>query len=305
MIPPPYPPSPPPGQHPEGWIEGIDVSKWQSRIDWVRAYNDGGVRFAWIKASEALFEDGAYRGHVTNAMRVDSPDGKSAGDIFLGAYHFLRNDVDPIKQAERFASLIPIASELPPMLDVEHAYFDHKSPPPWAQITDASKRIEAHAHACASEVERLTGRRVVIYTGPYYFAHRTDTLANGRPLFVAQYYQRTLTANDRPKLPLAWSDWAVWQWAGDDGRVEGVEGPCDRNYFQGDRDALERFCLASILGQTTEVLPTHDEANTEQGAAWRMFRAYESLREDYSDEQDTFHDECFNFGMNRGRDGCE
>jgi GH25 family lysozyme M1 (1,4-beta-N-acetylmuramidase) len=279
--------------HPEQWVDGIDVAIYQhNKVDWNTARTSGNVNFAWIKSSEATFQDSAFEAHA-----------KKADDalVLTGPYHFLRNNVDPIKQAERIASLCHLAPDLPPMLDVEDPYFDFKNPPPWAKVIELSKRIEEVAHACATEIERLTGRICVIYTGAYYFAHKTLDLALNRPLFVAQYYCSGFNEQSRPKTPLAWSDWHIWQWAGDDGRVPGVSIACDRNYFHGNQEQFTNWLQQTHTVGAKDV-SENDPTNTEQGSRWQLYRATEAIkeqREDYCDEQEEFHRECFNFGMQR------
>ena len=94
-------------------VPGIDVSYWDSGIDWPKVRATG-QRYVFIKASEGdsyadpTFDDN-WRGE------------KSAG-LLRGAYHFVRSNVDPKKQATKFIDYVKSMNddgELPPVLDLE------------------------------------------------------------------------------------------------------------------------------------------------------------------------------------------
>src|SRR5262245_51070496 len=61
-------------------IHGIDVSKYQGAIDWEAAKSKGGVRFAWIKATEG--------GDRKDDRFEENWRGARAAGIPTGAYHF-------------------------------------------------------------------------------------------------------------------------------------------------------------------------------------------------------------------------
>lgn len=90
------------------FVEGIDVSWYQKKIDWQEVATS--KVFAFIKATEGVtLEDKAFASNWTGA--------RTAG-VLRGAYHFFHPSADPIKQAEFFLSTV-VTCELPPVLDVE------------------------------------------------------------------------------------------------------------------------------------------------------------------------------------------
>ena len=112
------------------------------------------------------------------------------------------------------------------------------------------------AEAFVQAVASATGRLPLVYVHP--------TWANGREGRGARITPGSILArcglwvvdyHDSPEIPLAWatSGWRLWQYASDEyaGRrahgqttiVQGVSH-CDRNLFNGDADALQRFWSA-------------------------------------------------------------
>ena len=92
----------------EPYVEGIDVSWYQKKIDWKQVATS--KVFAFIKATEGTnLEDKSFASNWSGAQ--------NAG-LLRGAYHFFHPSVDPIDQAEFFLSTV-VTCELPPVLDVE------------------------------------------------------------------------------------------------------------------------------------------------------------------------------------------
>lgn len=61
-------------------VYGFDISHYQSSVDFDAAYNDGGLRFVYIKATEGTtYKDPLFSDHYTGAT--------NAGFI-RGGYHF-------------------------------------------------------------------------------------------------------------------------------------------------------------------------------------------------------------------------
>src|SRR5258708_12733706 len=100
-------------------IYGIDVSKYQSIIDWesVHDMKVGHVQmgFAFIKATEGLGNEDAF--FQRNWKKVKE------ADLTRGAYHFFMATKSGKAQAENsFTSLKTHATDLPPLLDIEQTY---------------------------------------------------------------------------------------------------------------------------------------------------------------------------------------
>lgn len=75
-------------------VYGFDISHYQSSVDFDAAYNDGGLRFVYIKATEGTnYLDPAFSDHYEGAT--------NAGFI-RGGYHFAHGDESATDQADLF-----------------------------------------------------------------------------------------------------------------------------------------------------------------------------------------------------------
>ena len=75
-------------------VYGFDISHYQESVDFDAAYNDGGLRFVYIKATEGLdYLDPLFSDHYIGAT--------DAGFI-RGGYHFAHGDESASDQADFF-----------------------------------------------------------------------------------------------------------------------------------------------------------------------------------------------------------
>ena len=91
---------------------GIDVSKWQSTIDWSKVAADG-VKFAFIRVSDGLeYDDPQFEQNWSGAKE---------NGVIRGVYQFFRQDEDPVAQAQYLLDTMgPLEDgDLPPALDLE------------------------------------------------------------------------------------------------------------------------------------------------------------------------------------------
>ena len=203
-----------------GPLPGIDVSHWQGTIDWSAVAADG-VEFAFVKATEG--------GDYTDPRFAANWAGARQAGVVRGAYHFYRPQTDAMAQAAHFLGTVTLASgDLPPVLDVE--------------VTDgrSADAVAAGVRTWLQEVERVTGRRPIIYTRASFWTAQMGSGFGGYPLWVAHYGVAS------PSIPAGWSGWTFWQHS-DAGRVDGISGGVDLDWFNGGHAELEAF-IAS--GQT-------------------------------------------------------
>ncbi len=101
-----------PGKSPDRYpVHGIDLSRFQTAVDWATARANG-VNFAYIKATEGgdLF-DPMFKDHWRNA---------DAAGVKRGAYHFFYHCRPADEQARWFIKHVPrTPGALPPVLDME------------------------------------------------------------------------------------------------------------------------------------------------------------------------------------------
>jgi len=170
---------------------GIDVSKWQGKMDWKKA-KSAGACFAYIKATERV--------SVVDTQLGNNHAGAKDAGIPHGFYHFFRGDVSGGLQAKHFLKTVSaFKAELPPVLDVESAG-NAEDVKEWLRIVG------------------LEGIQPVIYTNI-----RGWGLISGNKAWASKY--DLWVANwkvSKPNLPAPWKTWVVWQWSAD-GNLRGPE----------------------------------------------------------------------------------
>lgn len=191
-------------------VKGIDVSHWQPRINWA-AEHAAGTEFVFIKASEGIaMKDPMYGAHKRGA--------NDAG-IMTGAYHFFHPRQDPKMQAQHFVAQVGKlrTGDLPCVMD-------------WETTDNMPSSADEQAGLVFLEtVEKLTGVKPIIYSGPYFIqALSLGGLFREYPLWVAHY------GTVCPLVPPPWTNWTFWQMSG-----KGV----DRNLFNGDRAHLKALTV--------------------------------------------------------------
>lgn len=218
---------------------GIDVSNWQGAVDWPRVAQ-AGIRFAWIKTSEGVnYVDPWFNRNASGAQTAGVP---------WGGYHFARPDgghADPQREAAWAVQAGIARGPLPPVLDLETSALSAGATDDWAL-------------AWLAEVERLSGRRPVVYVGAYFPMEPNSDLAV-YDLWLPSYPSGAENPNPdllpRPVVPPAWRQagrtWQVWQFTSK-GRIPGVAGWCDVNVA---RDGW----LAGVLGTDLEDDMTDDD----------------------------------------------
>lgn len=196
----------------EGAVFGIDVSKWNGTIDWVKVKQDG-VGFAIIRAG--------YRGASTGSIVVDpffesNMEGAAAAGIPVGVYFFTQatNEVEAVEEASSVLSLITkYKLDYPIFIDSEGAGGNGR-----ADSLDAKQRSLACQAFC--ETIRSGGYDAGIYASRNWLNKRLDITkfsADNR-IWLAEY-------NDKPSYG---GTYQMWQYTSN-GRVNGIEGRVDFN----------------------------------------------------------------------------
>jgi lysozyme len=208
---------------PSGYrVHGIDVSRWQRRVDWrrVKKMEVGNIRiaFAFMKATEGSWlKDPTFDDNWENA--------RDAG-LIRGAYHYFLPNISPKDQASKFVKTVRLRSgDLPPVVDVEETRGMTK-----AQIQKYTKEF-------LNLLEKHYKIKPILYTNrdfyKRYFAGHEDF--KGYRFWIAHYH---VTSFDMPGD----EDWHFWQHS-DRGNVNGINERVDFNVFNGDSADLRRLCL--------------------------------------------------------------
>jgi lysozyme len=208
-------------RHAEHPIQGIDVSKYQGDIDW-QAVRDGGVRFAWIKATEG--------GDVLDSKFQANWEGARAAGIPRGAYHFAFWCRPWYEEVNWFKKNVPVEPDaLPPVLDVEAT--------PQSKLCKRTLEREktiADMRLMLEELERHYGKKPVIYSSvDFYQSILFDGALSDFPIWVR-------STKYHPAVRYGNRHWHIWQYASD-GTVPGIQGAVDRNAFYGSEGDFRRW----------------------------------------------------------------
>lgn len=238
-----------------GEVRGIDVSGWQhprsakyplgKPIDFRRLKDRYGISFVLVKASDGRNAD---KGRAAYLFRNDRTAARRAG-LVVGPYHYAvpgqlgpgrmksaanrRNDaLLQARLAVRNARGNPVG-DLPLTLDFE------ERPCGWTW-----SQVAVWARDFVQEVERLTGRRPMIYANRYFIDKLAAAAAPGitwsdYPLWVAMWGPKI---GPVPRtVPLWGDDWRVWQFTSD-GKLKGAgSSRVDLNVYNGTQDELVRW----------------------------------------------------------------
>lgn len=184
--------------------KGIDVSKWQGRIDWSLVKNDG-VQFAMIRSTFGWgtgSEDFLFDTNYENAKKVDMP---------VGVYHYsyARTPEEAIKEAEFCYSVIKGKKfEYPVAYDMEEA----------GVASLGKERVSAIAKAFCEKMESY-GYYVCIYANKHWLENYfEDEIFEKYDIWLAQW----TTKPTFEKL------YGMWQ-KNSKGRVNGINGYVDLN----------------------------------------------------------------------------
>ena len=202
-------------------IQGLDVARYQGRIDW-NAARAAGTHFVYIKGT-------AGKDYIDPNFYANWEGARAAG-VAHGVYHFMTWCSLASEQAAWFIRKVPKdPSALPPVLDLE--WNNHSSCKNKHSREDILEKIRVMLAA----MEAHTGKVPVIYTDINF--HR-DILAGER--FDNAFWLRSVAAPPHHKYRDR--DWLFWQWT-QTGTMRGVGPEVDRNAFYGTQDEWVTFLL--------------------------------------------------------------
>jgi len=205
-------------------VHGIDVSKYQTSVDWATA-RDSGISFAFIKATEGGDRvDDLFQSHWNGA--------RSAG-IPRAAYHFYYFCRPAAEQAAWFIANVPRQrGALPPVLDME---WNPQSPT--CKLRPDSATVRSEMRIFLSAVEKHYGKKPIIYTSIDFFDDNQLASFTGYP-----YWLRSVA--DHPGDRYGAHPFLFWQYTGT-GIVPGVKGDTDINVFNGSLSAWKKWVKAN------------------------------------------------------------
>jgi GH25 family lysozyme M1 (1,4-beta-N-acetylmuramidase) len=206
---------------PAGYVNMIDVSKWQGDVDWSKAMADPNapVVVACRATLGHTYQDSKYQDY----MRALVPF-----DVLQGAYHVSTPNVSPsahLRNMEDAMNKAPDPDFV--ILDVE---IDNGMGP---------QAIASHAYECLVGLEALGFKdKVMIYTADWFWSNKVGgiplssnaykPMPSDWALWVAHY--KPLGAGG-PKLPIGWAKYYAWQHS-DRGEIDGMPSSVDLNIMK-------------------------------------------------------------------------
>jgi len=193
-------------------VKGIDVSNWQSAIDWNKAKADG-VSFAMVKASQGKLVANPNVGPFADSMFMKHFKGAVSAGIPCGVYHYLsaRNLLEAEKEASFFIKTIaPVKGKISLWAAID-AEDDANLPTEKGALTQM-------IHLFADILVRA-GYKPMLYSNPNYLTYRMGDVSD-LPLWLAFYgvtADKALAYN--PKI-----------WQPSKGKVNGVKEDVDIDY---------------------------------------------------------------------------
>ncbi|MBP1560942.1 MAG: Ig-like domain-containing protein [Oscillospiraceae bacterium] len=188
-------------------FRGIDVSKWQGKINWKKV-SKSGVDFAMIRSS--------FGNEDVDKCLAQNVAGCEKYGISYGFYHYTyaKSVSDAKKEARFFLKTIKKYSpDYPVVLDIEEEYFKKMSP----------KKVTDIIIAFMEEVEDA-GYYTMIYSSANFFTKNTELeRLRDYDIWVASW-------GDEAKLNSYYdAHYGMWQYSST-GKVNGIDGDVDLDY---------------------------------------------------------------------------
>lgn len=199
-------------------IYGIDVSTYQSKIDWekLKEIKPGTpIRFIFIRATAGKrYDDRRFKKNWKAA--------KEAG-IVRGAYHYFRPNEKSTKQADNFVGRVKLEpGDLPPVVDIEVE-------PTKQSINDMKRGLKTFIKL----IENHYGVKPIIYTSSGFYKSYLKNDFKEYKFWLAKY--------NFTKPPKEGS-WIFWQYT-DKGTIQGIEGNVDLNVFYGNEKQFQKLLI--------------------------------------------------------------
>lgn len=219
----------------------VDIYRGDVVTSFDEAYG-AGIRGIIHKASQgSTFKDNRYEDRRDRAVKAG---------MLWGAYHF-GDDSDVESQVTNFLDTIGDYKGMLLALDFE--------PNPKGGTMSLKQ-----ARQWLEMVEDKTGQTPVLYSGHLIkekLGEDSDGFWGKHRLWLAQYASA-------PKLPDAWSEYFLWQYAADGfgpqpHSIPGIQGEIDLNVFNGDENALKEAWAPAISAKTDVSTPVETDEKSE------------------------------------------
>ena len=183
---------------------GIDVSRYQGRINWSQVSKDKRVSYVYLKATEGVkLVDPTYKYNHRAVRKAGIP---------VGAYHFFSPTASPQQQLSNFKKNVdPRSQDLIPIVDVEVA------PRRKSQILPFLKNLRTFIKG----IEKHYGCQPIIYTSVNFYNDYLARRFSDCSFMFARYSDKAPRLKPNVRF-------LIWQFT-DSGRIKGINGDVDRS----------------------------------------------------------------------------
>jgi len=200
-----------PNINPKYTYTGIDISHHNYIEDWSKLKNY--ISFCFIKASQGSnFKDPEFDMYWNQAKK---------NGIIRGAYCFFQPGVPAEKQFDNYKKHVKLQKgDLPPVLDVELKECDMNEANKWLKLAENQYKVKP-----------------IIYSDYLFFKIFMD----GK---IDEKYPLWLYINHKFKVAPSFNDYECifWQYT-HSGRINGIKGDIDMNYFIGDDESFNDILI--------------------------------------------------------------
>ena len=217
-------------------MKGIDVSKWNGKVDWVAVRNFG-VQFVMIRAGV-----GSSRGAYSTDVKFDyNIRGASAAGLKCGVYlySYARSVTAAIGEAEYMVRILAPYKHMisfPVVYDIEDS----------SQEDLGRDELTAMCVGFCNTVQ-AAGYKPMIYTSKNWLEHKIDATKVKADVWLAQWTSKP-----------TWSGkYTMWQYT-DSGTVSGISGKVDMSIGYVDYSVIESVAQpepVEVKPQTPSVTP--------------------------------------------------
>ncbi|MBW3096869.1 glycoside hydrolase family 25 protein [Pseudohoeflea coraliihabitans] len=207
-------------------VHGVDVSRWQGKIDWT-ALRQRGANFAFIKAT-----DGGD--HLDPNFHRNWTAAREAG-VARGAYHFFYWCRTASSQADWFIRNVPKEKgALPPVIDVE---WNHTSKT--CRKYPSPEMVRKKMQVFMDRLEAHYGQRPIIYTAPDFYDDNLKGAFPNHPFWLR-------AVAEHPSKVYPGRDFLFWQYSGT-GLAADHPTQIDLNVFNGSAAGWHKWLQANRL----------------------------------------------------------
>jgi lysozyme len=201
-------------------IHGIDVSRYQEKINWkeIADYKSGkdsvGITFAFVKATEGQTMTDKYFNYNWKETKKHR--------IIRGAYHYYKPNTNSALQASNFIKTVNLQTgDLPPVLDIEEVG------------KYGSENMKKGIKNWLKLIEKHYGVRPIIYTNvSFYKKYLSGKEFKDYNFWIAHYTKTT------PNID---NGWIFWQYS-DKGIIKNIRSKVALNVHKGTKAELLSLC---------------------------------------------------------------